>query len=66
MIINFYGLEKELGGLFTVGSLRVMDCRKRLPFTRHWIEGQRAFDPVEVEAFKAETLARRQSVGKAQ
>ena len=59
MVKGFRGLVTELGGLYTQGSLQVMDSTNRLPLTRYYSEGNRAFDSQEVERFKAEVLARR-------
>ena len=59
MILGYGQLVQALDDLFTVGSLRVLDCKHKLPLTRQWFEGQRSFDPVEVERLKVETIAKR-------
>ena len=59
MILGYGQLVQALDDLFTEGSLRVLDCQHKLPLTRQWHEGQRSFDPVEVERLKVETIAKR-------
>ena len=61
MVSGYKQLAQELGGLYTVGSLRVLDSLGRLPLTRQWHEGQRAWDLDEVRRFKAEKLAKREA-----
>lgn len=63
-IIGFKGLHAELGGLYTKTSLQVMASTNRLPLTRQYSEGNRAFNPVEVQRFKAEVEAKRVNTGK--
>lgn len=57
MIRGFKQLGLELQGLYTEGSLRVLDCRGRLPLSRQWNEGWRVWDTDEVRRFKDEKLA---------
>jgi hypothetical protein len=59
MIETYKSLAVALGGLFKVDSLAVMSATNRLPLSRQYIGGHRVFDPIEVEAFKSEVLARR-------
>lgn len=59
MIETFQGLARELDGLYSVGSLRVLDSTGRLPLSRDYVGGHRVFDPVEVQTFKAAVIARR-------
>lgn len=63
MIIGFKGLHEELGGLYTQASLQVLDCTNRLPLTKHYSSGNRAFDPGEVQRLKVEVEARRGNKG---
>ena len=59
MIMGYGQLAKELQGLYTVGSLRVLDCTNRLPLTRQWHEGGRVWDFDEVQQFKEVQTAKR-------
>lgn len=65
MIIGYEQLALELDGLFTVGSLRVLDCHNKLPLTRQWHEGKRCFDPIEVQQFKEATIVKREQQSQA-
>ena len=60
MIVGFRELTEALGGLFSEPSLRVYSASGRLPLTRYWQEGKRAFDPVEVEQFRTAIANKRQ------
>ena len=60
MILGYGELAQALEGLYTLGSLMVLDCNHKLPLTRQWHEGKRAFDPMEVARLKVETMAKRQ------
>lgn len=55
-IIGYRALAQALNGWRSPESLRFYDLRGRLPVTKQWHEGQRAFDPAEVEALRL-TLA---------
>ena len=57
MIRGFKALGMELKGFYTEGSLRVLDCRGRLPLSRQWHEGSRVWDVAEVQRFRDEKLA---------
>lgn len=59
MIRGFKQLGQELKGLYTVGSLQVLDCRGRLPLSRQWNEGSRVWDVAEVHRFRDEKIAER-------
>ena len=61
MVSGYKQLAQELGGLYTVGSLRVLDSLGRLPLTRQWHEGGRVWNDEEVRQFKAEKLAQREA-----
>ena len=62
MIFGYGQLAKELQGLYTVGSLRVLDCTNRLPMKRQWHEGCRVWDAEEVRQFKAVQMAKRAAI----
>ena len=59
MIRGFKQLGQELKGLYTVGSLQVLDCRGRLPLSRQWNEGSRVWDVEEVRQFREAKVAER-------
>ena len=59
MILGYEQLAQELNGLYTEGSLRVLDCNHKLPLTRQWHEGRRAWDVEEVRQFKEVQTAKR-------
>ena len=59
MVLGYGQLAQELKGLYTAGSLRVLDCTHRLPLTRQWHEGNRAWDLDEVRRFRDEKAAKR-------
>lgn len=61
LIVGFRALTEELAEFYSPGSLSVLDCRGRLPLTRQWHEGRRAWDAEEVRQFKAEKLAQREA-----
>lgn len=63
MIDGFKGLHRELGGLYTLASLQVLDCRNRLPLTKQYSEGSRTFNPDEVKRFRVEVETRRANKG---
>lgn len=51
-ITGFAALAQHLEGWRTAAELRALDSRQRLNLTRRWHEGQRIFDPNEVDALK--------------
>ena len=59
MIVGYGQLAQELKGLYTQGSLRVLDCTDRLPLTRQWHEGRRVWNADEVQRFKEVQTAKR-------
>ena len=59
MIRGFKELGQELAGVYTTGSLQVMDCLGRLPLSRQWNEGSRVWDVEEVRQFREAKVAER-------
>lgn len=51
-IIGYKQLSEALGDGRNPAALRAADKRDRLGLSRHWFEGQRAFDLEEVEALR--------------
>lgn len=56
MIRGYKQLARELDGIYTLGSLRVLDSTGRLPLTRQWHEGNRVWDEVEVHQLRETKL----------
>lgn len=52
LIVGYADLAQALGPWKPTGALRAVDHRGGLPLTRLWHEGKRAFDAVEVAAFR--------------
>lgn len=63
MIRGFKSLHRELGGLYTLASLQVLDSTNRLPLTKHYNEGSRVFDKNEVLRFKTAVQDKRATRG---
>lgn len=55
--IGYHNLSNALDGWRTAPELRALDKRNRLGLSRHWHEGQRAFDAAEVAQLRARIAA---------